>query len=75
MLRPSPNHRTQRLPNDDDDDAIAENSSCSETEYTSSRLVPIVCTPVCTITQACNGLYSCFPHHIPVCTQYLRIIL
>ena len=27
MLRPSPNHGTQRLPNDDDDDDITDNNS------------------------------------------------
>ena len=30
MLRPSPNHGTQRLPNDDDDDSLDERDSPSK---------------------------------------------
>ena len=33
MLRPSPNHGTQRLPNDDDDDDMANYANCSLTRY------------------------------------------
>ena len=30
MLRPSPNHGTQRLPNDDDDDDLHHETTCDE---------------------------------------------
>ena len=33
MLRPSPNHGTQRLPNDDDDDIIQGRDSVADPGY------------------------------------------
>ena len=37
MLRPSPNHGTQRLPNDDDDDGLERQMSLVAIKYTLSN--------------------------------------
>ena len=42
MLRPSPNHGTQRLPNDDDDD-----DDCNETHFGSENVRVYASAVVC----------------------------
>ena len=37
MLRPSPNHGTQRLPNDDDDDSLLFKYLC-DIQYVASKI-------------------------------------
>ena len=43
MLRPSPNHGTQRLPNDDDDDGGSRfhSQKSPKSSQNSSKLIPI----------------------------------
>ena len=48
MLRPSPNHGTQRLPNDDDDD-----DDLNRIEHT-DKITVLQCCPVQYKVQLCN---------------------
>ena len=55
MLRPSPNHRTQRLPNDDDDD---DDDMYSQTTETNTRAFGPLTTFESAVTVDTVWLYS-----------------